>query len=213
MKINQKEKDMRREKILDVAFRLFVDQKIESVTMGEIAKKAGIGRATLFRYFPGKLELVIAVNTKKWKDYLDGLDDRRPISSIEDIPAIGRLIFTLDSYIDMYQNNKDLLRYNDNFNHYVSHSGRKDLKIDEFNKALYSANTRLHKMYEKAKEDKTFRTDIPEEEFMRVTVHTMMTACAYYAGGFVWGSKEDTDYTPELKKLKEMILAYATLNK
>ena len=213
MKINQKEKDMRREKILDVAFRLFVDQKIESVTMGEIAKKAGIGRATLFRYFPGKLELVIAVNTKKWKDYLDGLDDRRPISSIEDIPAIARLIFTLDSYIDMYQNNKDLLRYNDNFNHYVSHSGRKDLKMDEFNKALYSANTRLHKMYEKAKEDKTFRTDIPEEEFMRVTVHTMMTACAYYAGGFVWGSKEDTDYTPELIKLKEMILAYATLKR
>ena len=130
-----------------------------------------------------------------------------------DIPAIGRLIFTLDSYIDMYQNNKDLLRYNDNFNHYVSHSGRKDLKMDEFNKALYSVNTRLHKMYEKAKEDKTFRTDIPKEEFMRVTVHTMMTACAYYAGGFVWGSKEDTDYTPELIKLKEMILAYATLNR
>ena len=25
--------------------------------MGEIAKEAGIGRATLFRYFPGKLEL------------------------------------------------------------------------------------------------------------------------------------------------------------
>ena len=205
MKRNQKEKDMRREKILDVAFRLFVDQKI--------AKEAGIGRATLFRYFPGKLELVIAVNTKKWKDYLDELDDRRPISSIGDIPAIGRLTFTLDSYIDMYQNNKDLLRYNDNFNHYVSHSGRKDLKMDEFNKALYSANTRLHKMYEKAKEDKTFRTDIPKEEFMRVTVHTMMTACAYYAGGFVWGSKEDTDYTPELIKLKEMILAYATLNR
>ena len=159
MKRNQKEKDMRREKILDVAFRLFVDQKIESVTMGEIAKEAGIGRATLFRYFPGKLELVIAVNTKKWKDYLDELDDRRPISSIGDIPAIGRLTFTLDSYIDMYQNNKDLLRYNDNFNHYVSHSGRKDLKMDEFNKALYSVNTRLHKMYEKAKEDNYLGTD------------------------------------------------------
>ena len=48
-------------------------------------------------------------------------------------------------------------------------------------------------MYEKAKEDKTFRTDIPEE--------------------FNWYSKEDTDYTLELIKLKEMILAYATLKK
>ena len=32
--------------------------------MEEIAKEAGIGKATLFRYFPGKLELVIAVTEK-----------------------------------------------------------------------------------------------------------------------------------------------------
>ena len=66
MIIKKSEKDERREKIIDVAFRLFVNKKIESVTMGEIAKEAGIGRATLFRYFPGKLELVIAVNTKEF---------------------------------------------------------------------------------------------------------------------------------------------------
>ena len=176
--------------------------------MIEIAKEAGIGRATLFRYFPGKLELVIAVNTKEWKEYFDELDQKRPMSSVGDIPAIGRLTFTLDSFIEMYQTHKALLRYNDNFNHYVSHSGRKDLQMDEFNQALFSANTRFHMMYEKAKEDKTFKTDMAEEEFMRVTVHTMMTACAYYAGGFIWGSKENEDYTPELIKLKEMILAY-----
>ena len=154
MIIKKSEKDERREKIIDVAFRLFVNKKIESVTMGEIAKEAGIGRATLFRYFPGKLELVIAVNTKEWKEYFDELDQKRPMSSVGDIPAIGRLIFTLDSFIEMYQTHKALLRYNDNFNHYVSHS------------------------------------------------------CAYYAGGFIWGSKENEDYTPELIKLKEMILAY-----
>lgn len=113
MIIKKSEKDERREKIIDVAFRLFVDKKIESVTMGEIAKEAGIGRATLFRYFPGKLELVIAVNTKEWKEYFDELDQKRPMSSVGDIPAIGRLIFTLDSFIEMYQTHKALLRYND----------------------------------------------------------------------------------------------------
>ena len=65
MIIKKSEKDERREKIIDVAFRLFVDKKIESVTMGEIAKEAGIGRATLFRYFPGKLELVICGKYKR----------------------------------------------------------------------------------------------------------------------------------------------------
>ena len=213
--MSKSEKQMAKEsernrKILETAFRIFVEKKIEPVSMGEIAEAAGIGRASLFRYYPNKLELVIAVCAKEWKEYMDELDRTRPISSVGEIPAIGRLIFTLDSYIDMYQNHKALLQYNDNFNYYVSHMGvnKDNESLAEFHNALYSVNTRLHMMYEKAKVDHTFRTDIPEEEFMRVTVHTMMAACEYYADGFIWGSEENRDYTPELLILKEMILGY-----
>ena len=207
-KIMQTKKDERREKILTEAYRIFVEKKIEPVSMGEIAEAAGIGRATLFRYYSSKLELVIAVCTREWKAYFDALDEVRPIRSVGEIPAIGRLIFTLDSYIEMYQNHKDLLCYNDNFNHYVSHEGCEEEQLKEFHEALYSVNTRLHMMYEKAKVDKSFRTDIPEEEFMRVTVHAMMAACVYYANGFIWGSQKERDYTPELLRMKEMILSY-----
>jgi len=213
--MSKSEKQMAKEsernrKILETAFRIFVERKIEPVSMGEIAEAAGVGRASLFRYYPNKLELVIAVCAKEWKEYMDELDRTRPISSVGEIPAIGRLIFTLDSYIDMYQNHKALLQYNDNFNYYVSHMGvsKDNESLTEFHNALYSVNTRLHMMYEKAKVDHTFRTDLPEEEFMRVTVHTMMAACEYYAEGFIWGSEENRDYTPELLILKEMILGY-----
>ncbi len=198
----------RNKKIIDTAFKVFVEKKIEAVSMGEIAQAAGIGRATLFRCYAGKTELVIAVCAAKWKEYLDELDERRPISSVGDIPAIGRFIFTLDSYIDMYRNYKELLAYNDNFNYYVTHEGVSDDELKEFRAALVSADTRFDMMYEKAKEDKTFRTDIPQDEFMRVTVHTMMAACTHYAGGFIWGAEKNKDYTPELLLLKEMILNY-----
>ena len=177
--------------IIDTAFRIFVEQKIEPVSMGEIASAAGIGRATLFRYYANKLELVVAVCAAKWKEYLDELDAKRPLSSIGDIPAI---------------------EYNDNFNHYVTHEGVREEQLEEFHASLYSVDTRLEWMYEKAKEDHTFRTDIPREEFMRVTVHTMMTACAYYAGGFIWGAEDNRDYTPELLRIKEMILNYAKIS-
>ena len=40
----------------------------------------------------------------------------------------------------------------------------------------------------------------------------MMTACAYYAGGFIWGAKNNKDYTPELLRVKEMILNYMKVN-
>lgn len=203
----KKEND-RLKRIIDTAFRIFVEKKIEAVSMSEIAEAAGVGRATLFRCYANKTELVIAVCAAKWKEYLDDLDARRPISSIVEIPAIDRFIFTLDSYIEMYQNRKDLLQYNDNFNHYVTHEKCESDQFTDYHASLYSANTRLHLMYEKAKEDHTFRTDIPEDEFMRVTVHTMMAVCAHYAGGFIWGAQDNKDYTPELLLLKDMILNY-----
>lgn len=208
----QNAKEMRRKVIIDTAFQIFVEKKIEPVSMGEIAEAAGVGRATLFRYYPNKLELVIAVCAAKWKEYLDELDAKRPLSSIGDIPAIDRFTFTLDSYIAMYQHHKELLQYNDNFNHYVTHEGAKEEQLEEFYASLYSVNTRLEWMYEKAKEDSTFRTDIPREEFMRVTVHTMMAACAHYAGGFIWGAEDNKDYTPELLRIKEMILNYVKIS-
>ena len=203
--------DERKIKILNTAFDIFVEKTIEAVSMGEIAEAAGVGRATLFRYYPSKLELVIEVCGKKWKDVFDELDRCRPISSVGEIPALDRLIFTLDSYIALYQNYKELLCYNDNFNHYVTHECAEKEQLDDFHRSLYSANTRFHLMYEKAKEDRTFRTDIPEDIFFRVTLHSMMAACAHYAGGFIWGAEDEHDYTQELLRLKEMIINYVTI--
>ena len=90
----EKEK-ARNQRIIDTAFQIFVEKKIEAVTMEEIARKAGIGRATLFRCYSSKPELVMAVCTAKWKAYFDKLDAIRPLESIHDIPAIDRFIFIL----------------------------------------------------------------------------------------------------------------------
>ena len=105
--------------------------------MDEIAKAAGVGRATLFRCYANKTELVIAVCADIWKAYLDQLDGTRPISSVQEIPAVGRFVFTLDSYIEMYQNHKDLLKYNDNFNNYVTHQNVEEKDLEEFHDSLF----------------------------------------------------------------------------
>ena len=57
-----KKKSVRIEKILDVAFELFSTREIESVTMNDIAQKAKIGVASLYRYFETKEILVVKIN-------------------------------------------------------------------------------------------------------------------------------------------------------
>src|SRR5690606_10591721 len=41
-----------RQRVLDAAARLFGDRDPRSVTMDEVAKEAGVGRATLYRRYP-----------------------------------------------------------------------------------------------------------------------------------------------------------------
>lgn len=211
VKIEMAKKD---EIILDAAKKLFLEKSIEAVKMDEIVAECGFGRATVFRHYKSKCMLVISLLSREWKKRMDSLDDSRPIEGVLDIPAIDRFIYTLDFYIDMYQNYKDLLILNENFNHYIVHAVTDDEReaLASFEESIASANKRFHLMYEKAKEDKTLRTDMSEDEFIRITIHTMMAACSHYAGGFVWGAKSDknADYTRELISLKEMLIHYAT---
>ncbi|TXS55464.1 TetR/AcrR family transcriptional regulator [Streptomyces sp. t39] len=56
--------DARRAQLLDVAAALFAAQPYEDVTMEEIAERAGVSRALLYRHFPGKRELFAALYTQ-----------------------------------------------------------------------------------------------------------------------------------------------------
>ena len=59
----------KRQRILNAGFELFSTHPIESVTMPEVAEKSGVGRATLYRYYSSKTELVIAIGSWKWADF------------------------------------------------------------------------------------------------------------------------------------------------
>lgn len=209
VKLEMEEKD---QIIMDAAKTLFLEKRMEAVRMEEVIKASGFGRATVFRHYKNKCLLAIHLMAREWKKYMDELDRMRPLDTIGEIPAIDRFIYTLDSYIDMYRNHKDLLILNDNFNYYVTHAVTVEEQeaLDQFRRSISSADTRFRLMYEKAKEDGTLRTDQPQEEFIRITLHTMMAACTHYASGFVWGAKANKDYTSELEELKKMLIDYAT---
>ena len=49
-----------RERILDVAVRMFGDRGLEAPTVEEIAEAAGVGKGTIYNYFQSKEEMVVA---------------------------------------------------------------------------------------------------------------------------------------------------------
>ena len=68
-----------RQQVLDAARRLFETRGLDGVTMDEIAAAAGVGKGTLYRRFPDKGQLVLAL----MGSCVAGLDDdlsRLPVS-------------------------------------------------------------------------------------------------------------------------------------
>jgi len=57
----KKEKEQRRENIIDAARKLFFDTDYDSVSMDEIAQEIGLGKGTLYLYFKSKESLFYAV--------------------------------------------------------------------------------------------------------------------------------------------------------
>jgi AcrR family transcriptional regulator len=51
----------RRQRIVDAASRLFAANPYGAVQMDDVARAAGVGKATLYRYFPSKEELYLAI--------------------------------------------------------------------------------------------------------------------------------------------------------
>ena len=107
------------QRILEEGFKLFSERGIELVTMPEVAAASGVGRATLFRYFPSKLELVIAIGTWKWEEYIDRHNALLPPEKMETLTGAEWLRFFLDAFLDLYRNHADILRFNYNFNSYL----------------------------------------------------------------------------------------------
>lgn len=67
--------------VMDAAWQLATDHGVLGVTMGEVAERAGIGRATLYKYFGGVEEILVAAHTRHVGAHLAQLDELRSSAS------------------------------------------------------------------------------------------------------------------------------------
>ena len=83
-----------RHKILETSNELFLNLGFKSVTMDEIAKKMGVSKKTIYKYFENKTELVAAVTDYMFDTVSCGIEGicALQMNPIEEIFSIKRLV-------------------------------------------------------------------------------------------------------------------------
>ena len=112
----------------------------------------------------------------------------------------------LSSFMELYRNHRDLLRFNQFFNVYVSSEKLDEKTLKPYRGMVEKAREQFHGMYLKAEEDHTIKKDEPEALMFSTTLHLMFAAITRYAVGLVYEPEEGFDAEGELLILKEMLL-------
>ena len=199
------QKAANRRKILEAGYRLFTERTIDGVSLEEVAKASGIGVSTLYRYFGTKADLAIAVSVWKWEDYLQQIR-QRPAEKRRKMNGAENFAYYLDSFLELYRDHRDLLRYNQFFNVYLQSASVDKARMIPYEQVIAGFEELFHAVWEKGAKDGTLRTDLPWQQVFSATMHMMLAVTTRYAVGLAYQPEESATPEEELRMLRNMML-------
>lgn len=193
---------------MDAGLKLFSERGIENVKLQEIADEANVGIATLYNYYQNKVNLVIAISAYMWKKVWDDNTNKKNKAVLDSYNAYQRIEGYFDLMIELYQEHPEILRFSGYYKTYINIEKVNTTEGNEHLNTLAPIRNIFHNLYEKAKVDKSIRTDIGEDEMFTTLALTMLGMAERYAMGIVWAGNDENDYTKELILLKDMMLSW-----
>lgn len=198
-------KQEKRQHIMETAYRLFSEKGIAPVSITDVAAASGVGRATVFRYFSTKAELVIAIGTWLWEEYIEAHNTLLSPEEFAKLTGAEWLRFYLDAFLDLYRNHPAILRFNYDFNSYLRYEGKAEGQRRPYLNMVKLLGTQFHELYERGMRDGTLNADISEQKMFSATFHIMLAAATRYAVGLVMVF-DDSDPANELVMLEKALL-------
>jgi AcrR family transcriptional regulator len=149
-----------RDATLDTTAALVAEHGLLSVTMSQIAEATGIGRATLYKYFPDVEAILFAWHERQVTAHLEQLAEVRDQSG----DAGERLEAVLKAYalISHQHHGTELAA----FLHRGEHAARAELQLREFVRDLLTEGAQAG----------DFRDDVPPDELASYCLHALATA-------------------------------------
>jgi AcrR family transcriptional regulator len=91
----EREKEQRRESILDAAEKVFFSRGVKEATMDEIAEEAELSKGTLYLYFESKEDIYLGISHRAMRILRGKFEDAiaAPIPGIEKSREIGRAYY------------------------------------------------------------------------------------------------------------------------
>ena len=154
-----------RDAILETTWALVAEQGLRSVTMSQIAEKSGIGRATLYKYFPDVEAILLVWHERQITSHLAQLAEVRD--------KAGAVAERLEAVLETYA-----LISHERYSH--EHPGPELAALLHRGKHVTGAQQQVHHMIKdlltEASETGVIRDDVAPEELASFCLHAFSAA-------------------------------------
>ncbi|WP_141502393.1 TetR/AcrR family transcriptional regulator [Paenibacillus luteus] len=199
-------KSMREESIMEAAKKLFVRKGFDKTTMQEIADEVPLGIATVFRYYPKKEKLIIAVASAIISSQSEAFHSVTEMNGT----CMDKLRALFDLFISFHQEeHRENIQLIEAFESWASLSHEQVDMLEEYH-SIFESNKQLFKtIIEQDSHDGSIRNDISVDD----TLMTMINVFGSFAKKVSMSYnlvifKETTETTDQLHVLKNVFLDY-----
>ncbi|GKX65333.1 TetR/AcrR family transcriptional regulator [Inconstantimicrobium mannanitabidum] len=201
--------ERRKDEIISAALSLFVEKGIDSTSINDIAAKAEVGPATVYRHFENKPQIVIVAAIKFWQSEISSLMPRILPESSNTCKGIDKIRNILNSYVILYQEYPEFIRFLDEFDNYVVKE-----KIDAEALRIYEQNILdlrgiLVKALQEGKQDGTIKQEVEEYIFYATVTHAVLSLSEKLVlRGNILKSDNEIEAIAQLNLIIEMAVKY-----
>lgn len=207
LSVREQNKSTRYQHIVSAAERLFLQRGLDSVQMQDVAKEAEVGIATVFRYFPKKDKLIVAVAIQNLERILPAFEQiaSSPKTAYERLEDV--LNYLLEEDQNSPQGNSS--KFREAFESYASFTKEPLPDIDDYIEIQKQISNSLIPIMEDGKTDGSIRTDLAIKETLITIINTFGT----FVNNVVLKApisflEEDIDPHIQQRLLKNILLSY-----
>lgn len=203
------QKEKRKEEVIEAAVKVLKEKGIEKSKMTDIAEKAEVGVASVYRYFKTKPELVIAAGTEFWREEIDSLFHNLNSLDFNELNGLEKVNRILNVFLILFQEQSDFIRFIEEFDNYIVKEQISLDKLKVYEKGIIDLKPVMFDALKQGKEDGSVRKGIDDNEFYVTITHSLMTLCQKLTlRGTILKSDKEIGSEVQIRLLIKMALDY-----
>jgi AcrR family transcriptional regulator len=193
--------------IVEAATNLFCRKGILDTTIEEVAKAAGVGTATVYRYYHKKSELTIQCALWYWQQMEERYLPLIQTDKYKKKTGIEKLEHIMSFFVWGFRQDREFLKFLHEFDVYVQKSEIDPEVLKEYEEYILGLKNYVTEAIEEGIADGTIRSEATIDEIYFSAIHTMLSLAQKMAAlGDVSNAEGTVQGEHQIELVKDLLL-------